>query len=231
VVGDLHADEHASFALWDRIGRNYAAHAKELNNAVPTEPFFFLKPTTSYIANNGTVEIPKGIVAHYEVELGVVIGSARVRDVSAAEAMQHVAGYTLSIDMTARNLQDKVKSKGLPWSSAKGFDTFTPTTGFIDKSRVRDPSQLKLWLKVNDELRQNGPTSDMIFGIPELIEHVSSIMTLEEGDLLLTGTPQGVGEVKHGDTMYCGLEDQSGNLLEQLKINVANRVGGYEFKL
>ncbi len=126
MVGDLHADEHASFALWDRIGRNYAAHAKELNNAVPTEPFFFLKPTTSYIANNGTVEIPKGIVAHYEVELGVVIGSARVRDVSAAEAMQHVAGYTLSIDMTARNLQDKVKSKGLPWSSAKGFDTSRP---------------------------------------------------------------------------------------------------------
>ncbi|SOV04622.1 related to Acylpyruvase FAHD1, mitochondrial [Ustilago sp. UG-2017a] len=212
------------------IGRNYAAHAKELNNAVPTEPFFFLKPTTSYITNNGTVEIPKGIVAHYEVELGIVIGSAKVRNVLASDAMTHVAGYTLSIDMTARNLQGKVKSKGLPWSSAKGFDTFTPTSGFVDKSRVRDPSKLKLWLKVNDQIKQNGPTSDMIFDIPELIEHVSSIMTLEEGDLLLTGTPQGVGEVKDGDTMFCGLEDQSGNLLEQLKINVANRVGGYEFK-
>ncbi|EST07726.1 Fumarylacetoacetase, C-terminal [Kalmanozyma brasiliensis GHG001] len=212
------------------IGRNYAAHAKELNNAVPTEPFFFLKPTTSYITNNSTVEIPKGIVAHYEVELGVVIGSSSIRDVHAADAMSHVAGYTLSIDMTARNLQDKVKSKGLPWSAAKGFDTFTPTSGFIDKSRVRDPSKLKLWLKVNDQIKQNGPTSDMIFGIPELIEHVTSIMTLEEGDLLLTGTPSGVGEVKDGDVMHCGLEDQSGNLLEQLKINVANRVGGYEFK-
>ncbi|KIS70605.1 uncharacterized protein UMAG_10876 [Mycosarcoma maydis] len=213
------------------IGRNYAAHAKELNNAVPTEPFFFLKPTTSYLANNGTVEIPKNILAHFEVELGVVIGSPRVRDVLAADAMKHVAGYTLSIDMTARNLQDKVKSKGLPWSSAKGFDTFTPTSGFIDKSRVRDPSKLRLWLKVNDQVKQNGTTGDMIFGIPELIEHVSSIMTLEEGDLLLTGTPQGVGEVKDGDVIKCGLEDQSGNLLEQLKINVANRVGGYEFKL
>lgn len=159
-----------------------------------------------------------------------MIGSPRIRDIPASEAMQHVAGYTLSIDMTARNLQDKVKSKGLPWSSAKGFDTFTPTSGFIDKSRVRDPARLKLWLKVNDQIRQNGPTSDMIFGIPELIEHVTSIMTLEEGDLLLTGTPSGVGEVKDGETMYCGLEDHSGNLLEQLKINVANRVGGYEFK-
>ncbi|SNX83099.1 related to Acylpyruvase FAHD1, mitochondrial [Melanopsichium pennsylvanicum] len=212
------------------IGRNYAAHAKELNNAVPTEPFFFLKPTTSYISNNGTVEIPKGIVAHYEVELGVVIGSQSVRAVSAADAMNHVAGYTLSIDMTARNLQEKVKSKGLPWSTAKGFDTFTPTSGFIDKSRVRDPSKLKLWLKVNDQIQQNGTTGDMIFDIPQLIEHVSSIMTLEQGDLLLTGTPQGVGEVKDGDTMFCGLEDQNGNLLEQLKISVANRVGGYEFK-
>lgn len=214
----------------DRIGRNYAAHAKELNNAVPTEPFFFLKPTTSYVTNNDTVEIPKGVVVHYEVELGVVIGSPRVRDVAASDAMKHVAGYTLSIDMTARNVQDKVKSKGLPWSTAKGFDTFTPTSGFIDKSRVRDPSKLRLWLKVNDQIKQNGPTSDMIFNIPQLIEHVSSIMTLEEGDLLLTGTPSGVGEVKDGDVMHCGLEDQSSNLLEQLKINVANRAGGYEFK-
>ena len=167
---------------------------------------------------------------HYEVELGVVIGSPRVRDVAASDAMKHVAGYTLSIDMTARNVQDKVKSKGLPWSTAKGFDTFTPTSGFIDKSRVRDPSKLRLWLKVNDQIKQNGPTSDMIFNIPQLIEHVSSIMTLEEGDLLLTGTPSGVGEVKDGDVMHCGLEDQSSNLLEQLKINVANRAGGYEFK-
>ncbi|PWZ00490.1 hypothetical protein BCV70DRAFT_231357 [Testicularia cyperi] len=212
------------------IGRNYAAHAKELNNAVPTEPFFFLKPTTSYIGNNETVEIPKGIVAHFEVELGVVIGSSKIRDVKASEAMQHVAGYTLSIDMTARNLQDQVKSKGLPWSAAKGFDTFTPTSNFIDKSRVQDPSNLKLWLKVNDQIKQNGPTSDMIFNIPQLIEHVTSIMSLEEGDLLLTGTPQGVGEVKDGDVMTCGLEDSRGNLLEQLKVNVANRVGGYEFK-
>lgn len=213
------------------IGRNYAAHAKELNNAVPTEPFFFLKPTSSYIENNATIEIPKGVIAHYEVELGVVIGSNRIRDVKAAEAMQHVAGYTLSVDMTARNVQDKVKKQGLPWSAAKGFDTFTPTSGFIDKSRVRDPSKLKLWLKVNDDIRQNGPTSDMMFDIPHLIEHVTGIMSLEQGDLLLTGTPQGVGEVKDGDVMTCGLEDQSGNLLAQLRNKVANRVGGYEFKL
>ena len=211
------------------IGRNYAAHAKELNNAVPTEPFFFLKPTTSYLLNWGTVEIPRGVLAHFEVELGVVIGS-KARDVSAAEAMRHVAGYTLSIDMTARNVQDRVKAKGLPWSTAKGFDTFTPTSAFIEAAKIKDPANLNLWLKVNDQIRQNGNTRDMIFDIPHLIQHVSSIMTLEEGDLVLTGTPEGVGQVKGDEVMTAGLQDAQGNVLEQLKFNVANRVGGYEFK-
>ncbi|KAG6836789.1 hypothetical protein H0H93_003210 [Arthromyces matolae] len=107
------------------IGRNYAAHAKELNNPTPKEPFFFLKPTTSYVESGGRVEIPRGIIAHHEVELGLVIGKGG-RNISEANATSHVAGYTLAVDMTARNLQDKVKKAGLPWSAAKGFDTFTP---------------------------------------------------------------------------------------------------------
>ncbi|EPQ27759.1 uncharacterized protein PFL1_04896 [Pseudozyma flocculosa PF-1] len=206
------------------IGRNYAAHAKELKNA----------PTTSYLVAPSPIEIPRGVEAHYEVELGVVVGGTPgrpIRDIPAAEAMSHVAGYTLSIDMTARNVQDKVKKAGLPWSTAKGFDTFTPTSGFIDRANVPDPSDLRLWLKVNGQTKQHGTTADMIFDIPTLIQHVSGIMSLEAGDLILTGTPQGVGQVVDGDLIEAGLETPDGKSLEQIKFEVKNRVGGYRFKL
>ncbi|PKI84064.1 hypothetical protein MVES_002118 [Malassezia vespertilionis] len=180
------------------IGRNFADHAKELNNAVPTEPFFFLKPTSSYITSGQQIEIPKGVVAHHEVELAVVVGQ-QGRDINANHAMEHVGGYALAIDMTARNMQDKAKKAGLPWSAAKGFDTFTPISALVDKHAIPDPMNVNLWLEVNGETRQRGNTSDMIFAIPELLAHVSSIMTLEKGDVLLTGTPKGVGALQAGD--------------------------------
>ncbi|KAG8781123.1 Acylpyruvase fahd1, mitochondrial [Serendipita sp. 398] len=172
----------SSFAQTGRkivaIGRNYAKHAKELGNAVPDKPFFFLKPTSSFVLSGGNVEIPKGVIVHHEVELGVVIGK-RGRDISATNADEYVAGYALGIDMTARNVQDAAKKKALPWTTAKGFDTFTPISDFIPKSSIADPSNLQLWLKINGVFKQNGTTNDMIFGVPQLIEHVSSIMTLE----------------------------------------------------
>jgi acylpyruvate hydrolase len=168
------------------IGRNYADHAKELNNAIPKEPFFFLKPTTSYLDNGGTVEIPKGVDCHFEVELGVVIGK-RGRDIKAEDASKYIGGYALAIDLTARNLQDQVKKQGLPWSAVKGFDTFCPISKFIEPSRIPDPQNVRLWLKTDDKLRQDGNSKDMIFPVSRLLQHVSSIMTVEEGDLLLTG--------------------------------------------
>ncbi|GAA5960496.1 hypothetical protein JCM8115_003199 [Rhodotorula mucilaginosa] len=212
------------------IGRNYAAHIKELNNATPTEPFFFLKPTSSYaLSADGKVEIPQGITCHHEVELGVIIGKGG-RDITAAQALDHVAGYTLAIDYTARNMQDAVKAKGLPWSAAKGFDTFCPVGQFIPKDKVQDPHNLRLWYKVNGEVRQNDNTSLMLYRIPELIEHVSSIMTLEEGDLILTGTPKGVSRVVAGDKIEAGLESTDGTLLDHLEHVVKDREGGYHFK-
>lgn len=120
------------------------------------------------------------------MELGAVIGKTG-RDIPAADAMSYVAGYALAIDMTARNMQDKVKKAGLPWSAAKGFDTFTPVSSFLPASEVKDPHNVRLWLKTNGKMRQDGNTKDMIFQLPRLIEHVSSIMTVEEGDLILTG--------------------------------------------
>ncbi|CAA7271033.1 unnamed protein product [Cyclocybe aegerita] len=212
------------------IGRNYAAHAKELNNAVPKEPFFFLKPTSSYLPSGGKVEIPRGIVAHHEVELGLVIGRGG-KNIPQASAESHIAGYiALAVDMTARNLQDKVRKAGLPWSAAKGFDTFTPVGSFLPKTAVKDAHDLKLSLKINGETKQDGTTADMIFRIPRLVEHVSSIMSLEEGDVILTGTPSGVGPIQPGDKIECALSQPNGEELLKLNFEAVQREGGYSFK-
>ncbi|KAF8509694.1 hypothetical protein JB92DRAFT_3083729 [Gautieria morchelliformis] len=212
------------------IGRNFAEHAKELNNAVPKEPFFFLKPTSSYVATGGKIEIPRGVKAHHEIELGVIIGRGG-RDIPEAQADAHVAGYALAIDMTARNMQDEVKKRGLPWTAAKGFDTFTPIGHFIPKSSVPDPHDLSIWLKINNEFKQNGTTADMIFRIPRLIQHISSIMALEEGDLILTGTPSGVGQVVPGDIVTAGLSiPASTEPLASLEFTAVHRDGGYAFQ-
>ncbi|TIC70804.1 hypothetical protein E3Q03_00842 [Wallemia mellicola] len=210
------------------IGRNYSEHAKELQNAIPKEPFFFLKPTSSFVRTGGNIEIPNGVIAHHEVELGVVIGQTG-RDISQNDVLSHIAGYSLGIDMTARNIQDVIKKKGLPWSTLKGFDTFTPIGDFIPKDKVVDPHQLGLWLKADETIRQMGTTSDMIFRIPRLIQHVSSIMRLEEGDVLLTGTPSGVGLLSPGQTVTAGLT-QGKEELDRLELKVVQRQGGYVYQ-
>ncbi|WFC93773.1 acylpyruvate hydrolase [Malassezia brasiliensis] len=212
------------------IGRNFADHAKELNNAVPTEPFFFLKPTSSYIGSGDAIEIPRGVVAHHEVELAVIMGQ-KARDIKAAQASDYIGGYALAIDMTARNVQDKAKKAGLPWSTAKGFDTFTPISAFVPKDAIADPSNVNLWLKVNDELRQNGNTQDMIFDIPALLAHVSSIMTLDVGDVILTGTPKGVSQISPGDQVTAGMQlPGSSKILAELKLRAMQREGGFAFQ-
>ncbi|KAH9931706.1 uncharacterized protein BXZ73DRAFT_47291 [Epithele typhae] len=211
------------------IGRNYGEHAKELNNAIPKEPIIFLKPTTSYLASGGNVEIPNGVVAHYEVELGVVV-SKRGRNISESDAESYIAGYALAVDMTARNVQEEIKAKRLPWTIAKGFDTFTPISAYVPKDAVADAANLGLTLKVNGTVQQDGNTKDMLFPVPRLIQHISTIMTLEEGDLILTGTPSGVGPVVPGDKVACTLTDSTGKLLATLDFNAVQREGGYLYK-
>ncbi|KAM6545136.1 hypothetical protein CsatB_025872 [Cannabis sativa] len=189
------------------VGRNYVAHAKELGNAVPKEPVLFLKPTSSYLEAGGTIEIPHPLESlHHEVELAVVI-SKRARDVPQSTAMDYVGGYALALDMTAREIQASAKAAGLPWTIAKGQDTFTPISSVLPKASVLDPDNLELWLKVDEEIRQKGSTKDMIFKIPYLISHISSFMTLFEGDVILTGTPEGVGPVKAGQKITAGITD------------------------
>ncbi|KAL6894395.1 hypothetical protein ACP4OV_008493 [Aristida adscensionis] len=192
------------------VGRNYVRHAKELGNAVPKEPVLFLKPTSSFLHAGvaaAAVEVPEPLESlHHEVELAVVI-SRRGRDIPEASAMDFVGGYALALDMTARDLQNSLKAEGLPWTLAKGQDTFTPISAVVPKSAVPNPDDLELWLKVDDELRQKGSTSEMLFKVPFLIGYISSFMTLMEGDVILTGTPDGEGPVRAGQKIKAGITD------------------------
>lgn len=188
------------------VGRNYAEHARELGNAAPSEPLLFLKPSTAYAPEGSPVLLPPYTrELHHELELAVVLGR-RGRAVPEAAAMDYVAGYALCLDMTARDVQNECKKKGLPWTLAKGFTASCPVSAFVPKEKVPDPHRLKLWLKVNGELRQQGETSAMIFSIPHLISYVSRVMALEEGDIILTGTPKGVGPVQEHDEIEAGIE-------------------------
>lgn len=199
------------FWEWGRkiicVGRNYADHAKELKNAIPTEPVLFLKPPSAYVREGSPIVVPRySGKLHHEVELGVVIGKEGAA-IPQSAALEHVAGYALCLDMTARDVQDDCKSKGLPWTRAKAFDTSCPVSEFIPKERIPDPGNVTLWLKVNDQLRQRGCTAQMIFSVPYLISYISDFITLEEGDLILTGTPKGVAAVQEHDELQAGIED------------------------
>ncbi|KAK6358837.1 hypothetical protein TWF696_000017 [Orbilia brochopaga] len=216
------------------IGRNYADHITELNNARPKQPFFFLKPPSSILERGGgPVLCPKGVKLHYEVELGLVMGK-KLRDFDANDsqgAIDAIAGYVVGIDMTARNVQDEAKKKGLPWSTAKGFDTFTVLSDFIPRAKIPDPHEVELYLSINDAIRQQDSTNLMLFRIPRLLAHISEIMTIEEGDVVLTGTPKGVGSVQVGEKMKAGIKVQGVELDEgKIDVDVADRLGPYVYK-
>jgi len=187
------------------LARNYAEHAKELGNETPAAPVLFMKPATSVIGDGEAVVIPSySQECHYEVELALLIGT-RSRNVPEAEAMGHLAGYGVAIDMTLRDVQNALKAKGLPWEIAKGFDSSCPLSDFVSAGSIADPHNLNLTLAVNGEKRQDGCSSDMINRIPQIIAHISAVFTLEPGDVILTGTPAGVGQVVAGDVMEAAI--------------------------
>jgi 5-carboxymethyl-2-hydroxymuconate isomerase len=188
------------------LARNYAEHARELGNETPAAPVLFMKPASSVIGDGETVRIPAwSQECHYEVELAILIGR-QCRAVSAENAMEYVAGYGTAIDMTLRDVQNRLKAKGLPWEIAKGFDSACPLSDFVPASAVPDPHNLRLCLSVNGEVRQNGCSGDMIHRVPQIVAHISAIFTLEPGDVILTGTPAGVGQVVAGDLMEADIE-------------------------
>lgn len=179
------------------IGRNYAAHAAELGNIVPEDPILFLKPPSSLLPSGEPIRLPSGIGAvHHEVELGVVIGR-RLRDARPAETPGAIRGWALAIDLTARDLQTDAKKNGRPWTIAKGYDGFCPCSHELAATEV-DPRDADLELRVDGEVRQQGNSGQMVWSIPDLLAYISTIMTLEPGDLVLTGTPEGVGPVEPG---------------------------------
>ena len=188
------------------LARNYSEHIKELGNAVPEKPVLFIKPASSIIGHREAVVIPAiSHDCHHEVELAVLIGKWG-KNIGTREALNHVAGYGVALDMTLRDVQNELKQKGLPWEIAKGFDTACPLSDFVPAAEIDDPHNLRITLKVNDQLRQDGNTAQMMRRIPEIIQAVSEIFTLEEGDVILTGTPSGVGAVKSGDRMLAEIE-------------------------
>lgn len=178
--------------------------------------------------------LPAGVTLHYELELGLLIGR-RLTDLAPDDtkgAFAAISAYLLAIDMTARNVQDEAKKKSLPWSIAKGFDTFCPISEIIPKERLGDdPYRARLTLSVDGKVKQNDKIDLMLFQIPRILSDISRVMTLEEGDLVLTGTPKGVGPVKPGETMTASI-DIDGQEIEEGRMNVpvVQRKGDYVFK-
>jgi len=182
------------------VGKNYAGHAAEMGGEIPDEPIIFSKPATSVIGPEAAVVIPPDSnEVHHEAELAVVVGKVS-RLVAPEDAGTHILGYTAANDVTARDLQ----SRDGQWTRAKGFDTFCPLGPAIETEL--DPQGLMVSCRVNGDLRQEATTDDMVFGVAELLSFVSRVMTLLPGDVILTGTPSGVGPVFPGDIMEVEVE-------------------------
>ena len=187
------------------LGRNYMEHAKEMHAEFPKKPILFLKPSTAIVHDGEEIILPPiSRQLHHEVELVVAIGK-KAKSIKGAEAKAYVLGYGVGLDMTLRDLQNEAKKNGLPWSVAKGFDTSAPVSDIIPASQVSNPQDLEFRCSVNGSERQHGSARDMIFPIEAIITYISSIFTLEPGDLIFTGTPEGVGEIKDGDVIEAEL--------------------------
>lgn len=182
------------------IGRNYRAHAAEMGAHIPSEPLLFLKPPSALLGPGGVIRRPRGYErVDYEGELGVIIGKRAYR-VSEEQSLEHVLGFTCINDVTVRDLQ----TRDGQWARAKGMDSFCPIGPRIVSGL--DPRDLRITTRVNGATRQDARTSDMIFPVPELIAFISRYMTLEPGDVITTGTPEGIGNLSHGDTVEIEIE-------------------------
>jgi acylpyruvate hydrolase len=190
------------------IGRNYIDHAKELKNPVPKKPVFFMKPDSALVIKNRPFFYPEfSKDVHHELEL--VIRIQRLgRSIPEKFAKRYYAEVALGIDFTARDLQNEMKDKGLPWEIAKGFDYSAPVSEFIPVSDLGDVANLDFHLQLNGKTVQKGNSKDMIFNFEKVVSYVSQFMTLKTGDLIYTGTPAGVGPVQIGDHLECYLQDK-----------------------
>ncbi|MCX6653317.1 MAG: fumarylacetoacetate hydrolase family protein [Methanomassiliicoccales archaeon] len=188
------------------IGQNYRAHIKELRSEVPEEPVIFLKPASALIGDGEEILVPANLGrVDYEAELALIIGK-RCKNVTVSKAYAYIDRAAVFNDVTARDVQGKARKAGLPWALAKGMDTFAPMSEPKAISDVPDMHDLNVRLRLNGELRQNGFTKDMIFPVEERIAYISRFMTLEPGDVIATGTPEGVGPIGNGDLVEASIE-------------------------
>ncbi|MDF1675665.1 MAG: fumarylacetoacetate hydrolase family protein [Vicingaceae bacterium] len=190
------------------IGRNYIDHAKELNNPVPKEPVFFIKPDTALLPKRNPFVYPSFTKdLHYEVEIVLRINKIG-KHIEEKFAYKYYNEIGIGVDFTARDVQQQCKEKGLPWEKAKAFDFSAPTSDFVPIKNFKDINQLNFELKVNDELKQKGNTKDMLFNFNQIVAYVSQFVTLKIGDYIYTGTPAGVGPININDKITCFMEGE-----------------------
>lgn len=190
------------------VGRNYADHAKELNNPVPTSPILFIKPATAVVPLSGDITIPTDQgECHHELEMSVLI-TQPLSKATEEQVKEAIGGFGLGLDLTLRDLQSKLKEKSHPWEIAKSFDGACPLSEFIAPEKITDPENVDLQLSINGSVRQQGNTGDMITPVFKLIAYMSQYFTLQPGDVVLTGTPAGVSALKQGDELLLELADQ-----------------------
>jgi 2-keto-4-pentenoate hydratase/2-oxohepta-3-ene-1,7-dioic acid hydratase in catechol pathway len=202
------------------VGRNYAEHVKEMKDALPEAPVFFLKPATAIIGDGGTVLAPPiSREFHHEVEMTILIGKGG-KNIQRGNAFNHVAGYGVGLDMTMRDIQNVAKKRGLPWTLSKAFDTSAPISSFVPAGSIPDPHTLGLRLDVNGTTRQHSNTKNFIFKVDELIAYISQFFTFERGDIIFTGTPEGVAATVPGDRLVAQLLSPGGQPITSLNVTV-----------
>ena len=184
------------------VGRNYAEHAREMGHDPNREPpFFFMKPADAIVQNGATIPYPQATKdLHHEIEMVVAIGRGGA-DIAVEKALDHVFGYGVGLDMTRRDLQGEAKKMGRPWEMGKSFDNSAPCTALKPAAMVGHPAKGAIWLKVNGKVTQKGDLGEMIWNVPETIAYLSRLVTLRPGDLIMSGTPAGVGPVVAGDAL------------------------------
>jgi len=189
------------------VGRNYAAHAREMGKDPEREaPFFFTKPADAVVPNHATIPYPSRTAnLHHEIELVVALHKGG-QNIAVADALEHVYGYAVGNDLTRRDLQFEARDKGRPWDTAKAFDRAAPITAIQPAADVGHPGRGRIWLQVNGELRQEGDIADLIWSVPEIVAELSTLFELAPGDLIYTGTPAGVTPLKPGDRVEGGVD-------------------------
>ncbi len=189
------------------VGQNYMRHIEELKSIRSKEPLIFMKPSTAVLPEGKAINLPDfSNEVHHETELALLIGK-EAKNISREKWKDHVCGVGVALDLTLRDLQNEAKKNGHPWTICKGFDGSCPISTFTPLEKITDIQKLKIQLFVNDTLRQDGFTGDMIWQIGELLAFISKIFTLEPGDIILTGTPEGVGKLNHGDHLRASISE------------------------